>query len=310
MNWISEYIEKRKEFSLHNRTVTKDGDERTCPYCLINPLGDSVIRASEISSIFFKRYNEQLLVDTAELVDEFRSIRILVGKVYAGLQYLDATMLKSDFNLEAYLSVSRNLIEKLGLLNHIMRNNSRAVALDELYTESSLDIERIINVKAGEEDRQVIEWIGQNGWSTSTVESRVTGLKDSELRLLYAYMSRLVHGINRDEMLKRPSDVHYIAAYVYLTVVNLINKVLAELPEDVFPTSKSLRAEHKESLIEIESMWECIGGLRSILTLTGFGIESLKTDISKFMDSYNAKLEEVVATGLHFFPKIKHKESE
>lgn len=289
-------MNRKDEMHRHSRQVY-------CVVCIINQLGDSHQELVKSTIYIFNEYREMSTeVDSAK--DSSRSIAVLVGKIYSSLYYLNRDVLNKDMDYEAYLSIARNLIEKLALLNHVISKESRAKALGRLYDRSSLDIFAIMESDPAQYDNLVLRWKEDNGWSTSTVESRVHSLGSKELKVIYAYMSRVVHGINRDDLLKRESDKYYMSGYILLLLSVEINKIMIRIPKGIY--EKELTPLHVEINQIIEPAWIKYGGLKVILTLTGFRDESkIYTELeSRTISNYNKRLEEVVTKGYNFYPKI------
>lgn len=290
-------MEQQEEMHRHSRQVY-------CVICILNQLGDSHLELVELTSEIFNSYGE-MSKQLSHIDNSRKSTVILIGKIYASVHYLADNILSKDFSYEAYLSVARNLIEKLALLNHIMKKESRAQALSNLYDISSRDILVMIKSDPSQYDDLISNWLSENGWSTSTVESRVSTLGNKELVLIYAYISRIVHGINRDDLLRRETDEYYISGYVLLLLSVEINRVMAKIPADIY--SKNLGNLHTNVAEKIEKAWTQYGGLKVILTLTGFRdeAEGFTKAESEVISDYNKKLEEVIEKGYKFYPKIK-----
>lgn len=291
-------MDKQKEMHRHKRQVY-------CVSCILNQLGDSILESYDLTGGAYDTYG-QMAIGLAQAGPEHKSIMVVVGKVYSSMHYLNNNLLSKDSNYEAYLSVARNLIEKLALLNHIINKEKRASSLSSLYDKSSFDILAYIEADPSQYAKLMTDWMSENNWSSSTVESRVSSLGNPEIIVLYAYISRLVHGINRDDMLKRETDMHYISGYICLVLSTEVNRVMAKIPEGVYP--KNLKLSHTKAVNSIENPWKKFGGFKAILSLTGFRIHLKESSQMEddFLKNYNEKLEEVVALGYQFFPKIDY----
>lgn len=254
--------------------------------CIVNGLAKS---HAELANGFIKvipLYDETLGQNTGLPI----SIATLIGEIIDNWMNLDYHVVTSNLEFEAYISMARNTIEKIALLNHIQNSQKRVQALDKLIFTNSQDIRFIYS--SGNKDVGELEnfWMNQNSWTKSRPEDRIVKLKDNDLLLVYGYASRLIHGLNRDSSLKDDSDKYLIAIYSYLVVIRATHAVLA----DNTYIGEEIRKIHSKTATEAVRIWEGIKMTpHYILMLSSFSVNDDKLWSKAqldFIKNYKVKL--------------------
>ncbi len=269
--------------------MTHKRRKAVCPVCTANALSKSHLIFSARTGDAYNFYREMSDSDLRDKPAD-RALYILIGKINSSARYLDDHLFTYPFEFEAYISMARNMIEKLALLNFVLEKEERAASLGELYEKSSFDILTLFSENRSDIDSLISEWKSDNSWSNSEVSHRIDFMGDKELKLIYAYTSRLIHGLNRDEMLGSDEDILYPMAYVYLSVLRSYHAVLSRLPNGLYP--RSINAVHAETVKDVDDIWLVSEvPMHSILELTLYGLEhvSYSRAQKEFIIEHNAR---------------------
>jgi hypothetical protein len=276
-----------------------------CPVCTANGLAKSHAYINNSMQEVFKYYLNKDIID-AGADDDMIAVHILIGKILSSLIYLVQNLLTEPIDFEAYISISRNAIEKLALLNFIMKRPNRREKLLQLFAVNSFDYLTLFSENRDNQRIIIQEWKEQNKWTDSEIGHRIEQLKDPEIDLIYAYSSRLMHGLNRDELLQFDEDKIYMMSYVYINVMILYNNVFVQLPEALY--KDSISSKHKAISKNVGSIWsEMELPIYSILELSTFGIQHMpySKKVKEFIIEHNKKLPESIKLGVFMNYKFK-----
>lgn len=271
-----------------------------CAFCLLAANYESwELINSRIPIIGNKYRNSDIKIKD----EETKLLCILAGSIDGDMEYLMQHALRGGIKtFEAYLSISRNTIERIANVNFLLTNNSekkqqeRKSMYADLLSNNVYDVLEFLNTKDPEASAK--RWLDQE-WTSFDLSTRA-GLLHPYIKLIYGYISRVSHTVNRDGYLIEDETEAFIKLYLFYRIIYVYNDVHLLLPNSV--SSKTLKELHQSLNEELEAIWEKYDTYpEALIALTSFGQEIRPTIYDVFFKNYKQKMK--IASKHNSLPK-------
>lgn len=229
------FDEKVPNFHHHPKTI--------CVACTFNAIADTfnfvLDNQGEIGNIrpmpSYPRYSNNWSYST------------LVSAVESSLFYLANKLIESESSeFEAYLSVARNMLERLIKIKDIINN-------PDLINQASNDFKNTVD-----DIKMIFECVDPKMIAKELKKAQFLGrgpnwdyIGDDKFKLIFAYLSRVAHTYNMDVLLSPKYDRFFIKSYFFVVLTELYHKTMSEC---VCLDKESINL-HKKHLSSIEKIW-------------------------------------------------------
>jgi hypothetical protein len=269
-----------------------------CVACTINALAESVdtLLAAQTQlyevhpNTTYPRYN-----------DDLWAVKSLGSSAELSIQYMIENLLNQDIvEFEAYLSVSRNLLEKLCKIEDIISDREKLLRSSDEFKQTVSDITQIFecnDASATTLSMKRANFLGRG--------INLSNLPGDKYRLSFAYLSRAIHSYNMDSLLDPSYDRFIVKSYMLILIGELYHSVSAKLPH----ISKEAAGIHSKCSNTIKSFWLKKGvTVESLIYWTTFyddiHTESEKEVINRYNLTLAKSLEHFKDKGIIALPKI------
>ncbi len=259
-----------------------------CPVCVSNATNESLSKTFEMSREIINQIYDNIDSIKDNLTDEDSGyLGLLSPSLGILVDMSNGLFTPDDFQIIEFASSTRIVIERLSDLIYITTKGPlKYKKYNELFIGNSMDIHDICTFSSGKD--LSTKWLSQR-WTGLSREKRISYFENDEFLVAYGYASRIVHGINRDYLLRDKCDVILVKYYFYLISNMAMCLAVKKLSGRYIPEVTSKKASALFELVSFE--WRSKGlNLRNILNLTTFSTYFSTAKQSEFLIDLRQKI--------------------
>lgn len=269
-----------------------------CVVCALNALTETYyVLIDSQAEIDDQRH----LMQDKKLTDDDAALKIIDSSCGSSMHYLLTNLQDTELSeFEAYISIGRNLIEKVSRIIDIISDEKLKKQASVDFQNTTEDIKLLFESSKPSTTALMLKkakWLGR-GTDRSNID-------EDEYGLLYAYLSRVIHVSNMDTLLHPKEDRFFVKAYVLIKTAKLYHKYMVELK---YLTDESIKL-HKKCCTELETGWKSKGvSPENLIYSTTYYDDSRGVIEARTLSSYKKKLQNAFSVynehGAHVLPKF------
>lgn len=266
-----------------------------------------------LTKTYYKLFDEQVIIDKnrpeesfLEFYDNHSAIKVLISSCDLSIHYLITHLQETELSeFEAYIGVSRNLIEKVSKIKDLDNK--------ENLEKASKDFDKTYNevMKLFESKNPSLhgKQLKNEKWLDRGVDK--SNIKGEEMKLIHAYLSRVLHVQNMDTLLSPKEDRFFVKAYILIKV----SEIYHETCRNQFCLSKFSQKKHTEVLNYIKKTWNILGVTsEQLIYCTSFYADKHTTIEESTIQSYikilNNAFRMYSENGQNLVPLIEYEKGE
>lgn len=262
-------------------THTHHKPHSICIVCSINALADSHDFLIEIQPKIEQRYHDHYFTKANH---SFESWQILSSSANESIHYLLIKLMdESPASFEAYVSITRNLIEKLSKLREVFKSEESALKSEHEFEATTSDVTMIF-----ESFNPLLDSRKLKKEKFLDKGTDISNISEEKFQLIFTYLSRVIHSYNKDSLLRDKMTKFVIKSYLMVAVCTLYHQTLLE-NNKIKPDVQNL---HSIALSAIEQFWSNRSATqKTLIYWTSFYDDTRSEKENQIIDEYHKYLD-------------------